>query len=59
MTKTITAFALTVALSFVAIPSFSTKAKADCTNSYDKASNGSNCGGRASGCKSGGKGGTC
>jgi hypothetical protein len=36
----------------------STKANA-CTNSYDKASDGSNCGGRASGCKAGGRGGYC
>ncbi len=35
-----------------------TSAKA-CTNSSDRASDGSKCGGRASGCKPGGRGGIC
>lgn len=34
-------------------------AQARCTNSYDTASDGSSCGGRASGCRSGGRGGYC
>lgn len=51
--------ALLLAVSLTAAPfAMTTSAKA-CTNSYDKASDGSNCGGRASGCKSGGRGGYC
>lgn len=30
-----------------------------CTNSYDRASDGSRCGRRASGCRAGGRGGYC
>lgn len=51
-------FAIALALALPATPIFVTKANA-CTNSYDRASDGSSCGGRASGCKSGGKGGYC
>ncbi len=46
------------AFSVLAAPFAATPAKA-CTNSYDRASDGSNCGGRASGCKAGGRGGYC
>lgn len=52
---TAVAFALSVTVAPLAM---ATAAKA-CTNSYDTARDGSNCGGRASGCKSGGRGGYC
>lgn len=58
MSKVITALALAAALLVPVVPSFVSPAQA-CTNSYDRASDGSACGGRASGCKSGGKGGFC
>lgn len=56
--KMLYACALAALLSFPAIPSFVSPAQA-CTNSYDRASDGSACGGRASGCRGGGKGGYC
>ncbi len=58
MKKVLSAFVLSALLSVPAIPAFTVRADA-CTNSYDRASDGSSCGGRASGCRSGGKGGYC
>jgi hypothetical protein len=55
--KLLTAAVLTAAFAlspFAVVPS----AKA-CTNSSDRASDGSRCGDRASGCKPGGRGGIC
>ncbi|WP_164470480.1 MULTISPECIES: hypothetical protein [unclassified Aureimonas] len=55
--KLLTAAILTAAFAlspFAIVPS----AKA-CTNSSDRASDGSRCGDRASGCKPGGRGGIC
>jgi hypothetical protein len=42
-----------------AIPVFTSSSADACTNSYDRASDGSRCGQRASGCRSGGRGGNC
>ena len=50
--------ALGLALSISVAP-FAIVPSNACTNSYDTAKDGSNCGGRASGCKSGGRGGYC
>ncbi|MBW3709888.1 transmembrane anchored protein [Streptomyces griseus] len=55
--KLLLAFAFGTAFIFSPVVSLSS-AKA-CTNSYDYAKDGSRCGGRASGCKSGGRGGNC
>lgn len=58
MSKILCVLALNAAIVLSAAPLFTSTAQA-CTNSYDRASNGTACGGRASGCKSGGKGGYC
>jgi len=50
------AFASAMIFGQIAVTS---SAYARCTNSYDTASDGSSCGGRASGCRSGGRGGYC
>jgi hypothetical protein len=51
--------ALIFALSIFSIPVFTTTSANACTNSYDRAADGSSCGGRASGCRQGGRGGYC
>jgi hypothetical protein len=51
------AFAFGVA--FVLSPLASVSTANACTNSYDTAKDGSNCGGRAAGCKQGGRSGNC
>ncbi|PVE21015.1 transmembrane anchored protein [Microvirga sp. KLBC 81] len=55
--KLLTAFAFGAA--FVLSPLASISSAKACTNSYDTAKDGSNCGGRAAGCKQGGRSGYC
>lgn len=47
------------AVSFIFAPTVSMTSAKACTNSYDTAKDGSNCGGRAAGCKQGGRSGYC
>jgi hypothetical protein len=58
MNKKIMALIFALAVGLPNVPVFVSEALA-CSNSYDRASDGSACGGRASGCKSGGRGGYC
>lgn len=58
MTRLKIAFGLFAMTLMVAAPAIVSPASA-CTNSSDTARDGSNCGGRASGCKAGGRGGYC
>jgi hypothetical protein len=55
--KLLIAFAFGAA--FVLSPLASISSAKACTNSYDTAKDGSNCGGRAAGCKQGGRSGYC
>jgi hypothetical protein len=57
--KFILAFALAFS-SYIVIPPMMSMSSAEaCTNSYDRAADGSRCGQRASGCREGGRGGYC